>query len=195
MTACAVVGIVSLPGCGGRPTISADVLEAAIRLDLETTGERCVDPVPIPLEVAGAEERAGWPGARRAAVLLEQAGMVRAVAEPARAGAANLVKYEFSDAAQPYARPRDPEHDRLFTSLCYGRRSMAKLVRWEGPAKLGAYWTVRAFYTYELSDVAAWASAPAVQAYYDQIPDDVRGEGRQEIAAILTFTDGRWVVR
>lgn len=72
--------------------------------------------------------------------------------------------------------------------ICYGKKSLTKVVKWEGPIKLGDYQEARVIYLYRVKDLVDWAKKPEFQAafpYARQIIEDA-GSKVQRHAVKLT---------
>ena len=88
-------------------------------------------------------------------------------------------RYALTDAAKPFAKEKKRREfgpkDDIITDLCWGKRVLDKVVKWDAPMKLGDYQETHVTYTYKIANFAEWANNPEVQEafpYIKNILDD-----------------------
>ena len=130
-------------------------------------------------DVAGATERA-------AGSVGSSAALAQLVAPTNAAG------YRFTDLGKQYVQKIDHGILGSWDELCWAKTSLDKIVKWEGPLKLGDYQEVLVTYTYQLTDIADWAKKPDVQAAFPMIKTTMEGAGSKEGKLRLKLTSVGW---
>ena len=64
-------------------------------------------------------------------------------------------------------------------SLCYGRKALEKVAKWEGPMKLGDYQSASVKYLYRVVDLAEWANSREIQAAFPHVKQALDNRLRQ----------------
>jgi hypothetical protein len=189
----AVLCVATLAACGNKTDANERNFAAAMTEYLNKKGDLClledwpVDlntldprkpkpvPVPVPVPVPAPDSKAGQMAA------LEAIGLVKG--EDTEVDVGNLIsnesmgkakvrRYTLTDAAKPFLKERqmglrDKTVDTK-SELCWGKMVLDKVVKWEGPMKLGDYQEAGVTYTYKI-DAAEWATKPEVQASFSVI--------------------------
>ncbi len=122
--------------------------------------------------------------------------------------AVGLVKCETVDkgkrcaltpAAQPFIREKEVtswglngSQKVIQTDLCWGQKALAKIVKWEGPMKLGDYQEAGVTYTYKVNSAADWASKPELQAAFPAVKSILDGVGTKEGKHAVMLTSQGW---
>lgn len=183
----------TLTACGGRTAANSKNFSAAISEYLKDEGELCLSIDRWPVD-AGSE--LGNARLFQQMEALEAAGLV--VGEQVGWGgitSAVTKRYTPADAAEPFMR--DKEVDDLFgrlrvKRLCWGEKTLDKVVKWEDPIKVDDYQEVSVVYTYKVDNVADWAKDPAVQAAFPEIRNTIAGAGTKEVEHGLTLGSEGW---
>ncbi|WP_439890863.1 hypothetical protein ACS7SF_17140 [Ralstonia sp. 25C] len=145
---------------------------------LEHDGRLCLGSYrEYPFDVPERELRVGrMSRSAKQMVALEAIGLVTSInMEPASTQQSRnwsgVRRYLLTDAAKPFVRER--KYQRPFSSktakeadLCWGRQSLVKIVRWEGPIAFGGDEELTVFYTYRIDDLEDWARRPEIQAAF-----------------------------
>lgn len=76
--------------------------------------------------------------------------------------------------------------------LCYGNERLDKVVKWEGPIKLGDYQEARVQYLYKIDNLADWAQSEEVQASFSKIKKWVAGVGNRPNTHDVHLTNIGW---
>jgi hypothetical protein len=139
---------------------------------------------------------------------LEKAGMVSASEIEVDEGAwfgkttgrmRKVTRYTLAEAAKPYTRDseRVPVASKggpaEFRDLCWGRKALDKVVKWEGPMEFGAFKTARVIYTYSIVDVAEWAKRPEVQQAFPAIGAQLQRAANEDVEGVKLTSEG-WEV-
>lgn len=108
-------------------------------------------------------------------------------------------RYTLTDAAKKYVREKEVENFGMGgpvkgkqTDLCWGKKALEKVVKWEGPMKLGDYQEALVTYTYKINDLADWAKKPDVQNVYPVIGRLAQGEKSLEEKHAVKLTSNGW---
>jgi hypothetical protein len=114
-------------------------------------------------------------------------------------GKAKIKRYTLTDAAKPFAQEKDVASFGLNgrttvkqTDLCWGKKSLNKIVKWEGPMKFGDYQEAGITYTYKVNNVADWAKKSAVQAAFPVVKSILDGAGSKESKHYIKLTSQGW---
>jgi hypothetical protein len=112
---------------------------------------------------------------------------------------AKIKRYALTDAAKPFAREKDVDSIGLNgkttvkqTDLCWGRKVLAKVVKWEGPMKFGDYQEAKITYTYKIDQLADWANRPELQAAFGAVKVIIEGAGTKEAKHAIKLTSLGW---
>lgn len=113
-----------------------------------------------------------------------------------------VTRYTLTDVAKPYMQERLPSpwsanvnKSEKEIALCWGKRVLDKIVKWEGPMKLGEYQEVAVFSTYKVENLADWAKAPEMQTAIPAIKTVINGSGKTVIRLVLKLTSEGWEVK
>ena len=114
-------------------------------------------------------------------------------------GKVNVRRYNLADAAKPYIKERAVQTIGNGTvkqaDLCWGKKTLDKIVKWEGPMKLGDYQEAGITYTYQVNGVADWARKPEVLAAFPEIKSVLDGAGNRESKHVVKLTSQGWEAR
>jgi hypothetical protein len=119
---------------------------------------------------------------------LEAAGLARSEEVEVPGMKVKVRRYTMSEAAKPFLRT-DAKQQK---SMCWGRKSLSKVVRWADPAKVGDHEESSVIYTYKLSNVADWARKPQVKEAFPVLGRTVDGERAQKEKLYLKLTPQGW---
>lgn len=197
-----------LVACGSPTDPNERNFSAALQQYFDKRGDLCLGLRKWPVDVASDHPpgRNTW-GVDIAGQMtaLESAGLVKAeevdVETPAfRAAAKRKVRrYALTEAAKPFAREQKHWFAGLGASsraatvdLCWGKKSLDKVVKWEGPMKFGDYQEALVTYTYKVDGVAGWAKRPDVQEAFSTVKQTIDGARSREAKHGLKLTSAGW---
>jgi hypothetical protein len=108
-----------------------------------------------------------------------------------------IARYTLTDAAKPFAQEKEVTSFSLDgaqkqTDLCWGNKTLDKIVKWEGPKKLGDYQEAGITYTYKVDNLADWAKRPDVQAAFPDVRSTLDGAGSKESKHVIKLTSQGW---
>jgi hypothetical protein len=97
-------------------------------------------------------------------------------------------RYIMTDAAKPYLHAKAGKQPRI----CWGRKSLSKVIRWADPAKVDDHEESSVIYTYKLSNVADWARKPQVKEAFPELGRNIDGERSQKEKMYVKLTPNGW---
>ncbi|QBE65468.1 hypothetical protein [Pseudoduganella lutea] len=210
----AVVATTTLTACGSKTDANEKNFGAALTQYFDKKGELCLDTRKWPVDISESDLRFQkdmlHSNLNRMAAL-EAAGLVKSqdieVEGKSWDGKPNgrmfkMKRYELADAAKPYMKERDVKSIGLNGSttvkqvdLCWGKKALDKIVKWEGPMSFGEYKEANVVYTYKIDDAAAWTRTPAVQAAFPAVKMLLDGAGSKESKHGVKLTSEGWESR
>jgi len=199
-----------LTACNSASDPTKENFGKAIDAYLAKRGELCLNSQAWPFELSDMQKRMGNPfgGAGPAGEMeaLKSQGLVSSnvVERPVTAfgvGATGrmerVTRYELTAEGERYLRVgRNELHaankGATRGSLCYGRKALEKVVKWEGPIKLGDYQSVSVKYLYRVVDLAEWASSEEIQAAFPHVKQVIHGAGTKQQSHGVKLTSEGW---
>jgi hypothetical protein len=199
-----------LAACGSKSDASARNFGAALDAYLQSRGRLCLHTDRWPVEVDKREvelaaQAPDWRSVHQM-LALQAAGLVDAkeieVAEKPSFGrvtgqARGVVQYTLTEAAKPFMHEPERKHSTWerdkpvqLVDLCWARKELDKVVKWEGPMKYGDFQTARVIYTYKIVDKAAWADRPEIRKAFRQIEAEVERSGREDDLGLKLTSEG-----
>ena len=186
----------ALSACNSKTSANEKNFGAAITQYFDKKGEMCLDPVTWPVDVYETDLRQQklYPdGVAGQMAALESAGLAKGedveVAGALAGGPKVKVRrYTMTDAAKPFLHANAGQPPRM----CWGRKSLDKVLRWADPAKVGDHDESAVIYTYTLSNVAAWARKPQVKEAFPILGRTIDGEHRQKEKIYVKLTPQGW---
>lgn len=190
----------ALSACDSKTSANEKNFGIAITQYFAKKGDMCLDPVTWPVDVYEADLRqqklypdgpAGQMAALEAAGLAKGEDMelpVTFVDGKPGGPKVKVRRYVMTDAAKPYLRADAGRKPRL----CWGHKSLDKVIRWADPAKAGDHEESAVIYTYTLSNVAGWARKPQVKEAFPILGRTVDGEHTQKEKLYVKLTPQGW---
>lgn len=205
------VGALPLSACGGKTDANEKNFGGAMRQYFEKKGDRCLHTKTWPAEVSDMDQRlakALQTGLAPRMSALQAAGLVRAeeievdimgIMGNPTGGKTKVTRYSLTDAAKPYTKTTEAKSFTLNggatvqeTDICWGRKALDKIIKWEGPLKLGEYQEASITYTYKVIDVAPWANKTGVQTAFPDIKSTLDGGSQKELKHGVKLTSQGW---
>mgnify|MGYP000960059041 CR=1 FL=1 len=196
----AVLLAAALAGCASKTDVNERNFAEALSRLFEKTGAQCLDQVEWPGEFTVAEMEAAAKYPRwtiNQYLALQQLGLAgrEEFVGPQRIGGVPLVgtdvkqtRFVLTDASKPFQRVTNQGQ----VKLCWGQKALAKIVKWEGPLKLGDYQEVVVTYLYTIEGEADWAKQPSVNAAFALLKAARDGVGNKEERLALVLTNAGW---
>lgn len=214
LAACAALGTIALAACGSKTDANEKNFGAALTQYFERAGELCLGTGNWPVDVSKADkdlQKMFTDGTANQMAALQAVGLAKAedieVQGKDFGGQPDgfkhrVTRYTLTDAAKPFVREKEvtriglgPGGKVKQTDLCWGRKVLDKVVKWEGPIKLGDYQEARVTYTYKIIDLADWARRPELQAAYVSVKRLIDGAGTYQDKHGLKLTSQGWEAR
>ena len=186
---CGVSLCAALSACDSKTSANEKNFGEAVSQYFDKKGEMCIDPIQWPVDVYETDMRqqklypdnvAGQMSA------LESVGFARG--EDAEAGSVKVRRYVMTDAAQPWLRTPPGRKPRL----CWGRKSLSKVLRWADPRKVRGVEESSVIYTFQLSNVAPWARQPKIKEAFPELGRNVDGERKEKEKLYVKLTPNGW---
>lgn len=193
--ACCAALSAALSACDGKTAANEKNFGITVSEYFGKKGEMCLEPVKWPVDVYDTDLRQQklYPdGVAGQMAALASAGLASGedVELPGTLAGSKVKvrRYTMADAAKPYLRSATGQEPRL----CWGRKSLDKVVRWADPAKAGDHEESSVIYTYRLSGVAPWARTPQVKEAFPVLGRTVDGERTQQEKLYVRSTPQGW---
>jgi len=199
------VGAVSLAACGNKTDANEKNFGAALTQSFDKYGELCLTTAwPKDLAVSDSLLQNMQVQDAQKMAALEAVGLAKSEAAE-KMGASfgrgmvafKVKRYTLTDAAKPFAREVPSNNpfsndSQKSVNLCWGQKTLDKVVKWVGPMKLGDYQEAVVTYTYKIDKVAEWANNPAVQAAFKELKTTIDGVGTKEDTKKVSLTSLGW---
>jgi hypothetical protein len=188
----------ALSACDSKTSASEKNFAVTVTQYFDRKGDMCLDPIAWPVDVFETDLRqqklypdgvAGQMAALAAAGLArgEDTTLPGAVVD-GKPNAVKVRRYTMLDAAKPYLHARPGHKPRL----CWGHKSLSKVLIWTAPAKVGDHDESSVIYTYKLSNVAGWATRPEVKAAFPDLGQAIDGQRSQKEKLYVKLTPQGW---
>jgi hypothetical protein len=190
----------SLSACNSKTSANEKNFGITVAQYFDKKGDMCLDPVKWPVDVYETDMRQQklFPdGVAGQMAALEAVGLARGedmdlpgtfVDGKPNGLKVKVRRYTMTDAAKPYLRANAKQQQRM----CWGRKSLDKVVRWADPSKVGDHEESAVIYTYKLSNVADWARKPQVKEAFPVLGRTVDGEHTQKEKLYVKLTPQGW---
>jgi hypothetical protein len=189
----------ALSACDSKTSASDKNFAITVNQYFDKKGELCLDPVKWPVDVYETDMRqqklypdnvAGQMAALEAAGLAkgEDTELPGTFVDGKPSGKVKVRRYTMLDAAKPYLHAAAGRQPRI----CWGRKSLSKVLRWADPAKVGDHEESAVIYTYKLSNVADWARRPQIKEAFPLVGQNIDGERSQKEKLYVKLTPQGW---
>lgn len=206
-----VLGSVTLAACGSKTDANEKNFGAAMTQYFDKKGDLCLNTKRWPVDLSEIDlrlQKTLQTGSANQMAALEAAGLVKGedsevdiigiMGKPTGA-TAKVKRYTLTDAAKPFAKEKQVASIGLNgntmdkqTDLCWGKKALAKIVKWEGPMKLGDYQEAGITYTYKVDNTADWAKKPEVQYAFPAVKNILDAAGSKESRHAVKLTSQGW---
>jgi len=78
------------------------------------------------------------------------------------------------------------------SDICYGKKSLDKIVKWDGPMKFGDYQEANVKYLYKIDGLASWTKKPEFRTAFPYIAQIIDAAGKQEQQGVVKLTSLGW---
>jgi hypothetical protein len=192
--------VASLSACNSKTSASEKNFGITVTQYFDKKGDMCLDPVKWPVDVYDIDLRQQkmYPdGTAGQMAALEAVGLARGenIELPGtfvdgKPGGLKVKvrRYTMTDAAKPFLHAKPGREPRI----CWGRKSLDKVIRWADPTKVGDHEETSVLYTFKLSNVAPWARNPQVKQAFPELGRNVDGEHTQKEKLYVKLTPQGW---
>lgn len=200
----AALGAITLVACGSKTDVNEKNINAAMTQYFAKKGGLCITTRAWPKRVPESRFKVknSPTSAENKTLALEAAGLVKSeVVEEINAGEkSRLLQFTLTDAAKPFIK----EHDIVTVStngssvtakhidICWGRKAVDEIVKWEGPIKLGDYQEILLTYTYRIENLPDWTKNPEVQAAFPEVRNIIAAAGVNKLTHGIKLTSLGW---
>lgn len=200
----AALSVATLTACGSKIDADEKNFVAALTQYFDKKGDLCLNTKRWPADLYEIDfrlQKTMQAGHANQMAALEAAGLVKSedaddFQAKATDGRANIKRFTLTDAAKPFllakSVPAIGISGEKQTDLCWGKKALDRVVKWEGPMKLGEYQEVVITYTYKINSLAEWAKKPEVQAAFPFVKSILDGAGRKESRHAIKLTSQGW---
>lgn len=108
-------------------------------------------------------------------------------------------RYNLTDAGKKFYREKEAKEVGLDGvkqvmrgDICYGKKILDRVVKWEGPIKLGDYQEANVKYLYKIDQLADWAKNPRLQAAFSAAKRNIDGAGNAVLTHTVKLTSEGW---
>jgi hypothetical protein len=181
----------ALSACNSKTSANKENFGMAVSQYFDKKGDMCLDPVKWPVDVYEIDmrQRKLYPdGVAGQMAALEAAGLARGEDIEVPDTKMKVRRYTMTDAAKPFLHTDAKQQQRM----CWGRKSLSKVLRWADPAKVGDHQESAVIYTYQLANVAAWAKKPEIKEAFPELGRNVDGERSQKEKLYVKLTPQGW---
>jgi hypothetical protein len=189
----------ALSACDSKTSANDKNFAAAVTQYFDKKGDLCLDPIKWPVDVYETDIRQQklYPdNAAGQMAALEAVGFARGEDTELPAtfidgkptAKVKVRRYTMLDAAKPYLHAVAGRQPRI----CWGRKSLSKVLRWADPAKAGDHEESAVIYTYKLSNVADWARKTQVREAFPDVAQNIDGERSQKEKLYVKLTPQGW---
>lgn len=207
----AIAMTILLAGCGSKTAANEKNFGAAVGQYLDKKGELCLNITRWPVDVNGMDLRlqktmptgtAGRMASLEAVGLAKgeetEVDIVDIMGKPT--GAKTKIKrYTLTAAAKPFEKTKEVERIGLNgktketqTDLCWGKKTIDTVVKWEGPMKFGDYQEANVKYQYKIDGLADWAKKPEFLAAFPYVGQITGDAGKKEQQHGVKLTSVGW---
>lgn len=208
----AVLSACVLAGCGSKQDVNEKNFGAAINQYLDKKGELClgVDEWPVDVDAMDLTLQKSMPTGKGsqmdalAAVGLASGAETEIDAVNMFSGKptgkkVKVKRYVLTDAGKKFYIEKEAKQIGLDGvkkimkgDICYGKKSLDKVVKWEGPMKLGDYQEASVKYLYKIDGLADWTKKAEIQTAFPYIVRVIDGAGKEEQRHTVKLTSEGW---
>ncbi len=204
-------GVFLAAGCGSKQDANEKNFGAAISQYLDKKGELClsfgkwpvdVDEMDLSMQKNIPTGKAGQMEALAAVGLVS--GTDTEVDVKLMFGnqvrKSKVKRYILTDAGKKFYREGKEDAAIGFdgskeNNICYGKKALDKVVKWEGPMKFGDYQEASVKYLYKINELAEWTKKPEFLAAFPNVGKIVEAAGRKEQLHGVKLTNQGWEAR
>jgi hypothetical protein len=204
----ATLTILSLTACGAKTDANEKNFHAAMTQYFDKKGDLCLNSMRWPVDVTEMDRRLHTSNENQM-IALESAGLATGLeteidiqdfmGSKSSGAKTRVIRYTLTDAAKPFAQEKEIDSVGLNgkltikqVNLCWGKKAIDKIVKWEGPMKFGDYQEAGITYLYKINNAADWARKPEIQAAFPYVKSILEGAGTKESKHAIKLTSQGW---
>lgn len=208
-TVLTVALVALIASCTSKTDPSEKNFGAAIDAYLAKKGALCLNDDKWPIEIDEADRRMrgtlGGVGSIERVEALASQGLASAteIEKPVQSflGASTgrtqkITRYDLTAKGKQFfheTRGYSTLHEgEVHGELCYGKKALDKVVKWEGPMKLGDYQAADVKYLYRIDGLADWAKSKEIQAAFPNVKEWIEGAGNKQQSHGVHLTSVGW---
>lgn len=205
----AITIITTLTACGSKTDANEKNFSMAMDQYFEAKGNLCLNTRGWPLdldELGMSIEGKSKIGQVARMEALQKVGLVKREDLEldrngilGKVGTVKIRRYTLTDAAKAFSFNREVlafeatgRTMKQVPDLCWGRKGLDKIVKWEGPIKFGDYQEASVVYTYKVNNIATWANNAEIQEAYPQIKRILNGASKDQDRHGVKLTSQGW---
>lgn len=208
-----VTGTILVAGCGSKQDANEKNFGVAVGQYLDKKGELCLRLNKWPVDVTEMDLRmqktmpTGTAGQMEALASVSLVvGADTEVEERGFGGVGQATgrkfkvkRYVLTDAGKKFYREEEVNQIGLGGSkkvmqgdICYGKKALDKVVKWEGPMKFGDYQEANVKYLYKINNLADWTKKPEFLAAFPYVGQIIEAAGNKEQQHGVKLTSQGW---
>lgn len=208
----AVLGALVLASCGSKQDANEKNFGAAISQYLDKKGDLCLRLNKWPVDVSEMDLRLQKTMPTGTAGQMEALAAVGLVSETdteidqigifdnkSTGHKFKVKRYALTDAGKKFYREQEINQIGLGGSkkvmqgdICYGKKALDKVVKWEGPMKFGDYQEANVKYLYKIDNLADWTKKPEFLAAFPDVGQIIEAAGTKEQQGGVKLTSLGW---
>jgi hypothetical protein len=189
-----------LSACNSKTSANEKNFGNTVTQFFNKKGDMCLEPVkwPVDLYETDLRQRKLYPdGLAGQMAALEAVGLAKGenlelpgtiVDGKPNGLKVKVRRYTMTDTAKPYLHTGAGGD----AHMCWGRKSLDKVVRWAKPVKVNDHEESSVIYTYKLSNMADWARKPQIKEAFAVLGRTVDGEHTQKEKLYVKLTPQGW---
>ncbi len=211
ITSTILLSVGLLSACSSKTDANEKNFSAAMSAYFNKNGDLCLGVRQWPVDLRERDIQAKNLNLKQMSAL-ESVGLVKAenaevdiigiMSNKPTGEKAKVKRYTLSEAANPFVKEIEVKSIGLNGSqeikqhdLCWGQKALDKIVKWEGPIKLGDYQEAGITYTYKINNMAEWANNPEVQSAFPSIQNTVENASTKQLTHGIKLTSEGWEAR
>jgi hypothetical protein len=205
-----VIAALLLAACDSKTDANSKNFGAALSALFAQKGNFCLADMAWPVDISLAEfqSQGSIPtGTAAQMVALEANGLVSStnleldqldMFQKPTGIKGQIKRYTLTDAAKPFYQDRpnsifvSPAASQTAGALCWGKKTLGQIVKWEGPLKFGDYQEAVVIYTYKIDPIAPWAQKPDIQVAFPDIKPRIAAAGTIQQKHEVKLTSLGW---
>lgn len=193
-------------GCGSKKDASERNFGAAISQYLEKRGDLCLGLGDWPIDISKIDHRSrqvrldALVAIGVATVWETEVDQLDHLERPT-GRKVKVRRYELTDTGKKFYSEREVQQSGMMYGgkytgiegdICYGKKSLDKIVKWEGPMKFGDYQIANVMYLYKIDKLADWAKKNEFLSVFSDVDQIIKGAGQKTQKHVVNLTSEGW---